>query len=267
MSQKDESGDEARTGTEDSTSEPEAAEAPETLETTEAEEATERASAAPREPRRAKGPRKSASSGKARERQAKASPQPSSIRSSSAALFVVVALAAGGAAGWFGHIAQAKAMVRADSAPATAGSAASSGGPCGAWKKQICAGGTAEAAACQQATAATELLTPSTCEAALEAMPATLAKIKAGRVPCDTLVGKLCTDLPPGSATCQMVKERTPSFPSERCREMLGTYDTVLAEVKMLDEQMGQMGNAPHGMPPGAMPPGAMPPGAMPAHP
>src|SRR5687768_10057432 len=122
----------------------------------------------------------------------------SKIRSSSAALFAVLALAAGGAAGWFGHIAQAKATLRADAGPAPAGSGAGSG-PCKAWEKKVCAGGGDESAACQQAKGATELLTPSTCESALEAMPATLAKIKAARVPCETLVSKLCTDLPPGS--------------------------------------------------------------------
>lgn len=195
-----------------------------------------------------------------RERAAKAA-APVGVKSSSALMFAVVALAAGAAAGWFGHVAQAKAMLRADSVPAAAGSAAGSG-PCGAWEKQICKGGGDESAACQQAKSATELLTPSTCEAALGSMPATLAKIKAARVPCETLVSKLCTDLPPGSKTCEMVKERTPSFPGDRCREMLTTYDSVLGELRMLDQQMGQ---APMGMPPGAMPPGAMPPGAMPA--
>ena len=135
----------------------------------------------------------------ARERAAKAA-APASVKSSSAVMFAVLALAAGGAAGWFGHVAQAKAMLRADSAPAAAGSAAGSG-PCGAWEKQICKGGGDESAACQQAKGATELLTPSTCEAALGSMPATLAKIKASRVPCETLVSKLCADLPPGSKT------------------------------------------------------------------
>jgi hypothetical protein len=263
MSDHDESGDEPRKRTEDSTSDSETEDSTSDSET-EADEAPASADVAPREPKRKASSRKSSSTGKGRDRHEKPGPSPSNIRSSSAALFAVVALAAGGAAGWFGHIEQAKAMLRADSAPAAAGSASASG-PCRSWEKQICASGTEQSAACQQAKAATELLTPATCEAALQAMPATLAKIKAGRVPCETLVGKLCTDLPPGSATCQMVKERTPSFPSERCREMLGTYDTVLAEVKMLDEQVGQMGHGmPGGMPPGAMPPGAMPPGAAP---
>src|SRR5690242_580376 len=44
-------------------------------------------------------------------------------------LALVATLAVGGAAGWFGHEAQAKARLRAESAPAAAGSA-SANGPC-----------------------------------------------------------------------------------------------------------------------------------------
>lgn len=166
----------------------------------------------------------------------------------SASLFgVLIALAAAGigaAGGWFGHDAQAKAKLRADSAP-TAGSASASG-PCGTWQQKICAGNDASAA-CAQAKAATELLTPSTCEVALAAVPATLAKIKAARVPCDTLVGKLCAELPPGSQTCAMVREKTPSFPTERCTEMLAHYDEVLQSLKQMDQQAGAQMNGPGG--------------------
>jgi hypothetical protein len=248
MTDHDETGDE-RKAPEAASSESEPVEAP-------ASEDAPR-----REVRRSKPGRsgRRASAREGSERKAKAEAAPAGVRSS-AVLIAVIALAAGGAAGWFGHIAQAKATLRAESAPAPAGSSAGSG-PCSAWEKQICKGGGEESAACQQAKGATELLTPSTCEAGLASMPATLAKVKAARVPCETLVSKLCTDLPPGSKTCDMVKERTPSFPGERCREMLTTYDTVLGELKMLDQQMGQ---GQMGMPPGAMPPGAMPPGTMP---
>jgi hypothetical protein len=92
-------------------------------------------------------------------------------------------------------------------------------------------------------------------------MPATLAKLKAARASCDTLVGKLCADLPPGSSTCDMVKERTPSFPAKRCDEMLKSYDKVIEELRSIDQQGGMQMGAP-GMPPGApgMRPG-MPPG------
>jgi hypothetical protein len=172
------------------------------------------------------------------------------------ALLGVVALAIGAAGGWFGHVAQAKAELSAESVPAASGSAAADG-PCGAWQKQICAGSGEQSAACMQAKGATELLTPSTCKAGLAAMPATLAKVKAGRASCDNLVSKLCQDLPPGSTTCKMVKEKTPSIPRENCDDMLKNYAQVSAELKKVDQQGGpQMGP-----PPGAgripMPPGA----------
>ncbi len=184
--------------------------------------------------------------------------KPSSIPASRAMLLVVVALSAGGAAGWFGHVQQAKAQLKADSVPAAAGSGAASG-PCGAWQQKICAARGEQSAECQQAKGAGELLTPSACDVALAAVPATLAKLKIARASCEKLVSKLCADLPQGSGTCEMVKERTPSFPSQRCDEMLKTYDQVLAELKTIDAQgAGQMRG---GMPRGAMPPGTMPPG------
>lgn len=196
---------------------------------------------------------------------------PSSGAGSRLALVAVLALAAGGAAGWFGHQAKAKAALRAETGgPAAAGSGAPAG-PCGAWQQKICSTTGAQSAACQQAQGATALLMAPTCEQALEALPGTLEKIKVARAPCDNLTTKLCKDLPPGSSTCQMVKQRTTSFPGDRCAEMLKNYDAVLSEVKMIDQQSagGPMGganpHAPPGAPPGApgMPPG-MPPQGMP---
>jgi hypothetical protein len=173
----------------------------------------------------------------------------------------LVALLAGGAAGWFAHQQRAKAQIKAESSPAAAGSS----GPCGQWQEKICADtGGQQSAACQQAKAAGELLTPGTCESALAAMPATLEKIKAGRVHCDNLVNKLCADLPKDSSACSMVKERTPSFPSDRCKGMLDQYDQVLAQLKMLDAQGGGMMGRPHGGPPGAAPRGGPPGGPAP---
>jgi len=175
----------------------------------------------------------------------------------------VIALAVGGAIGWFGQIQKAKAAVRAEVAAAPAGSGAPSG-PCGAWQSKICASAGLQSAPCQQAKGATDLLLPSTCEAALATMPETLAKMKAARASCDKLVTKICADLTPGSKTCDMVKERTPSFPHERCDEMLLSYDKVIGELKQMDQQGGMQMGGPQRMPPGGMPPGAMPPGGMP---
>ena len=169
----------------------------------------------------------------------------SSVSGAQVGLFVVLALAAGGAAGWFGHIAQAKAKLRADSAPAAAGSAAARG-PCGAWEQKLCASGGEESALCQQAKAASEILPTSACDVALEGVPATLAKVKAERVPCDQLVSKLCADLSAESPACKLVKEKTPAFPAGRCKEMLGNYDSVLAELKQLEQQLSGQGDPMH---------------------
>lgn len=189
---------------------------------------------------------------------ARKAPPPSGL--ANVAIAGVVALAVGGAGGWFGHEAQAKAKLRADSAPAAVGSAAANG-PCNTWQQKICSSTGEQSAACAEAKAALDLLTPAMCDVTLAGVPATLAKVKASRASCDTLISRLCKDLPPGSAACTMVKERTPSFPPARCDEMLAHYDEVLNGLKEMDQEQGaQMGAAP----PGAVPPGALPPGAVP---
>jgi hypothetical protein len=175
---------------------------------------------------------------------ARAATAPANVAMPRVALFVALALAAGGAAGWFGHEAQAKAKVKAESAAAPAGSGAPSG-PCGAWQGKICSSAGERSAACSQAKGAVELLTPASCETAMSMLPATLTKLKAARASCDSLVSKLCKDLPPGSQACDMVKERTPSFPSSRCDEMLKKYDDVLKSLQQMDQHMGPGMGAP----------------------
>lgn len=187
----------------------------------------------------------------ARDRNAR---QPSGVSPSRVAVFAVLALAVGAAAGWFGQVAYAKQKLNADSTPATAGSGAATG-PCVTWEKKLCASGGEQSALCQQAKAASGILVPSTCEAALEAVPATLAKVKLERASCEQLVNKLCADLPPGSGACTMVKEKTPSFPPARCTEMLGTYAEVLDGVKQIDKELGgKPPPSPHGQPRPGMP-------------
>ncbi|RYZ10322.1 MAG: hypothetical protein EOO73_01755 [Myxococcales bacterium] len=178
---------------------------------------------------------------------AKAAPAAAAtVPSSRVGVFVVLALLAGAGAGWFGHIQQAKAAASKVDAAAPVGSNAAASGPCGAWQDKICSGSGKESAACMQAKGAAELLTPSTCTAGLQAMPATLSRIKAARASCDKLVAKLCGDLEPGSRTCTMVKERTPQFPPQRCDEMMSHYDEVIGQLKQMDAQGGpQMGGPP----------------------
>jgi hypothetical protein len=196
-------------------------------------------------------------------------PPPAMFSASKLIAVGVVALAAGAAGGWFGQVASAKAAIRREVAAAPSGSGVPAG-PCGAWESKICKSTGEQSAACQQAKGAQELLLPSTCEVAMGTMPETLAKLKAARASCDKLVGKLCGDLPTGSKTCDMVKERTPSFPHEKCDQMLAQYDKVIAELKQMDAQgMGGPpgGGQPHMQGPGGgqphiqMPPGMPQPG------
>ena len=207
------------------------------------------------------------SSAKPSDSSVSAKPAPVMVPSSRALAIGIVALVVGVAVGWFGQIQKSKAAVRAEVTAAPAGSAVPSG-PCGTWQWKICASSGEQSVSCQQAKGAAELLLPSTCESALGTLPETLAKVKAARASCEKLVTKICADLSPGSKTCDMVKERTPSFPRERCDQMLQSYDKVIGELKQMDQQGGTPMGAGHmqsgGMPPGAMPPGAMPPGAIP---
>ena len=196
-----------------------------------------------------------------------AAPKAAGMPGSSVGVAVLLALLAGGAGGWFGHIQQAKAAAQKADSAAPAGSGAAAG-PCGAWEKKICGSTGAQSAACMQAKGAGELLTPSTCELALANVPATLTKLKAARASCDKLVTKLCADLPPGAQTCNMVKEKTPSFPPQRCDEMLQHYDDVIAQLKQMEQRQGMMGPDGAGGPggPGGPGPGMSAPPGMPPH-
>jgi hypothetical protein len=219
-----------------------------------------------------KDPSREKRSGKSSKRRARERAEAEAKKkSNNSILFAAVGLAAGAAVGWFGHIATAKAKARADTAPtpAASGSAATAkSGPCATLEKELCSKTGDASAACEQAKSAANLLTSGTCELALETVPAMIEKVKAARAVCDSLVTRLCNDLTPVSGACAMVKERTPSFPTERCVELNKNYDQVLAELKQMEAQgaiPGTPGVQAPGMPPGrpGMPPGqpGMPPG------
>lgn len=176
--------------------------------------------------------------------------------SSNVGIYVAVALVAGAAAGWFAREARGKQV----SAEVHAASAAGEG-PCEAWQTRVCESAGDQSAACSQAKNAAGVLSADTCSVALDDVPATLEKISAARADCGTLVSKLCSDLGEQTGTCKMVRERTESFPPERCKEMLGSFDKVLAQLQAMEQRGGPGG--PHGGPPGASPHGG-PPGASP---
>lgn len=167
---------------------------------------------------------------------APAANKPSSSGNTNAILFAVLALALGGAGGWF--LRDAKAAEVVDASPDAVGSAspAGSSGVCGSWAAKVCEGIGAESEPCQQAQAAAALLPDTACDQALKDVPATLAKAKNARSACDELVKKLCADIGPDTETCKMVTEQTPNFPVSRCTGILTQYDDVLAELKQQEK-------------------------------
>jgi protein-disulfide isomerase len=150
-----------------------------------------------------------------------------------------LALVAGAALGWFGRGAAKPAEATVRPEPRPAGSAAdvpAASGPCGEWSAEVCKRAGDQSEGCMQAKAASELLTAPACVAARTDLDATIAKLQAARSSCDELTEKLCGDLGKDSKTCGMVREKTPSFPTARCKQMLSEYDGVLAELKAMEK-------------------------------
>jgi len=188
---------------------------------------------------------------------------PASVTSSRVIVFVAFALVAGTAFGWAMRDARAG---ESTSEPSTT-SADPNAAPCEAWKDKICTETSAESAACAGAKAAAGMLSPATCNVALEDVPGTLERIQTARASCDELVSKLCEDLGKESKGCQLVEKKTPSIPAKGCEEMMSNYDKVLANLKRMGKRPPMrpgMGGPPGAGPRGAGPRGASPPGAGP---
>ena len=148
----------------------------------------------------------------------------------------IVALVAGATGGWFARDARAKVDARSPAPPAAAATSGASGA-CQEWSSEICkrAGETSEG--CTKAKEAASILPGSACTTAKAEIEGTVARLTAARASCDTLVDKLCADLGEKSRTCALVREKTPSFPADRCKEMLDHYDGVVAELRQTEEE------------------------------
>jgi len=182
----------------------------------------------------------------------------SSSNGSSAGLLAGLCLIAGAALGWFGHVALFGNKPSAEVHAATAAGETT----CQAWSKAVCKGAGDKSSACAQTKEAALLLPDAACSAALSEVPATLAKVKDARKDCAKLVDKLCTDLGKTTGTCKMVTERTETFPTDRCKEMMTNYDKVLGQLKAMEERGGPGGPGGPGMSPhGASPHGPGGPG------
>ena len=115
---------------------------------------------------------------------------------------------------------------KADAAPAEPT------GPCPDYAKAVCEKAGAESATCAAMKEATSLMPPAACKAASADMAFTVKALAELRKSCDELSAKLCADLGETTESCALVKEKTPSFPPDRCKSMMGQYDKVLAELQ-----------------------------------
>lgn len=196
------------------------------------------------------------------EKSTSGSNEPSKKGSSNALLIGVLCLGAGFGIGWGGHQFQTnKALKVADAAVQGEGEGAR--GPCKDWEKKLCDEFTETGFACTQAKGSSSLLSGSACAQALKSVDKTIDTIKAARASCTTLTDKLCGELGAETQTCGLVKTQTPSFPAEKCDEMMKNYDQVLQQLKMMEQRGAGMppGHPGAGRPPGH--PGGPPPGAV----
>jgi hypothetical protein len=158
--------------------------------------------------------------------------------SGDAALFALAGLAAGAVAGWFGHVAQAEANLRADT-PVSAASSSTSPktDSCATLENDVCSTAGDTSAACGYAKGATILLTPGLCAAARGSVPAMIEKVKVARRACDDLVARVCRELGPESGGCTIARERAAAFGPERCAELTTRYESVVGELRQMERR------------------------------
>ena len=168
---------------------------------------------------------------------AEPAPTPVASTSNPNAKLVIAALLFGSALGWFTRGANLKR--EPDEAAKPVASAASSSGAsvCDDWAGEVCRrlGDTTEG--CSQAKEAAGVMPNAACAVAKNDIKGTVAKLKSVRSACDSLVEKICADVGDKTETCTMVREKTPSFPAERCKGMLEHYDEVIAELKSVEQE------------------------------
>ena len=91
---------------------------------------------------------------------------------------------------------------------------------CADYAAKVCAAAGEKSPTCAQFKASTNLMPDAACKAGLADLATTTEKLKASQAVCADLVKRLCDAIGPETKTCQMVSERTKSFPPDRCKQM-----------------------------------------------
>jgi protein-disulfide isomerase len=108
---------------------------------------------------------------------------------------------------------------------------------CEDYAGRICKEAGEESPTCETIKTATGLMAPEACAVALTKVDFSIKKLGEKRQKCDELTKKLCGDLGPTTATCELVTSQTKTFPPERCEAMLGQYPAVLADLQRMESR------------------------------
>jgi protein-disulfide isomerase len=103
-------------------------------------------------------------------------------------------------------------------------------GPCAEYAAKLCE--KADPASCQAIEMATELMPPAACEAGLKDLEYSFAKLTELKKQCTELGDKLCADLGEDTETCKLVRSKIPELAPEQCKQMMGQYANVLADLQ-----------------------------------
>jgi protein-disulfide isomerase len=96
----------------------------------------------------------------------------------------------------------------------------------------ICKTAGTNSSECRSAQYTLPLLSEKTCAALRADESNMLARLRAIRQPCITLVERLCSDLGPDSDVCEVVQVQTAAFTVKRCNNMLTRYADVLGTLR-----------------------------------
>jgi len=115
---------------------------------------------------------------------------------------------------------------------ASANSNATIAGDCAHIRAAICRTAGTNSSECRAAQYTFPLLSERTCIALRADESNVLARLRAIRQPCLTLVERLCSDLQGDSDVCEVVQAQTAAFSVQRCNSMLARYDHVLRTLR-----------------------------------
>ncbi|MDI7268777.1 MAG: thioredoxin domain-containing protein, partial [Myxococcota bacterium] len=108
---------------------------------------------------------------------------------------------------------------------------------CAEYASTVCGEAGEQSDTCSAIRRAAELMPGAACRAALGDTTRMRAGIADAAKACNDLMSRLCAELGEGTPTCAMVREQTPRFNPEKCRQMLDNYPAVYKELQCREMQ------------------------------